>query len=118
MAQITTTQKIKFTVNPTTEGTSTNPNGVPAPIDGEVAWTLEGNNTSGATLVPQGAQLKEAYFISGDTEQVEALTVKAVFDADVEGEGEVRNIEVTDTMTVIAAEAAGAVLVAGAPEPK
>jgi hypothetical protein len=41
MAQLDTTQKILLTADPRTAATSANPNGVPAPLDGDPTWSFD-----------------------------------------------------------------------------
>lgn len=120
MAQITTVEKIKLTFNPTTAGTSTNPGGIPAPVDGVPVWSIEGDNASGITLAPEPDGLS-CYVISGDVAGEAVVTVKADADLDAGSDDPATNfreISVSETVTVLAAEAAGALLAAGTPEPK
>jgi len=110
MAQLTTIEKVKLTANPTTAGTSTNPGGVPAPVEGDPTWSFDGANDSNMTLEPLPGTL-ECWLISGDTPGT--ATVKVEADADL-GEG-VETISQVEPVTVTAARAAGMNVLSGAP---
>ena len=115
MAQLDTTQKVLLTADPRTAATSTAPNGVPAPLDGDPTWEFEGANDSGATLEPVPGTMT-CWLISGDTPGTGA--VKSSGDADIEGEGEVRLISQIEPFTITPAEAAGMNISSGVPVSK
>jgi hypothetical protein len=112
MAQLDTTQKILLTADPRTAATSANPNGVPAPLDGDPTWSFDGPNDSGASLEPVPGTLT-CWLISGDAPGFGQVKVEG--DADIEGEGEVRLISQVEPFVVTAAEAAGMNISSGAP---
>jgi hypothetical protein len=101
---LTTTQKVKVTINPTTES------GGPATLDGEPQWTVESGD---CTVNPEEGGLS-AYIVSGDGAGESIVKVKA--DADL-GAGE-RHIEDLVTVNVTSEEAANLGLTVGAPEEK
>lgn len=119
MATITTVEKIKLKFAPTTAATSTNPNGLPAPVDGIPQWSIEGDNTGGATLEPE-ADGMACQLVSGNTAQT--VTVKCTADADLDAGSDTpenyRPIEAVIVVEVVAAEAAGALIATSDITPK
>lgn len=101
---LTTTQKVKVTLSPTTES------GAPATLDGEPQWTVESGD---CTVNPEEGGLS-AYIVSGSG--AGESIVKVVADADL-GAG-VRHIEDLVTVNVTSEEAANLGLTVGAPEEK
>ena len=101
---LTTTQKVKVTLSPTTES------GNPATLDGVPEWTVESGD---CTVNPDEGGLS-AYIVSGDG--AGESIVKVTADADL-GAG-VRTIEDLVTVNVTSEEAAALGLTVGAPEEK
>jgi hypothetical protein len=99
---LTTTQKVKVTLAPTTES------GNPATLDGEPQWTVESGD---CTVEPEEGGLS-AYILAGGS--AGESIVKVVADADL-GAG-VRHIEDLVTVNVTSEEAAALGLTVGAPE--
>ena len=99
---LTTTQKVKVTLNPTTES------GNPATLDGEPQWTVESGD---CTVEPEEGGLS-AYILAGGSPGESIVKVAA--DADL-GQG-VRTIEDLVTVNVTSEEAAALGLTVGAPE--
>lgn len=98
---ITDEQKISVGVDPRTEGTSTQPEGKPAPIDGNVTWSVEDGDV---TIESIGSEAeKTVNIVSGTANSTYRVRAKA--DADL-GEGVVE----------IAVDFAGVVTQAGAAE--
>lgn len=105
IAVITNEQKIKVTVQPTTEA------GNPATIDGVPTFEVtEGD----ATVELVEGEPNSAYLVSGEAGVVSTIKVSA--DADL-GEG-VATIEEAVTLNVVAASANNLGVTAGAPELK
>jgi hypothetical protein len=101
---LTTTQKVKVTLAPTTES------GNPATLDGEPQWTVESGD---CTVEPEEGGLS-AYILAGGS--AGESIVKVAADADL-GQG-VRTIEDLVTVNVTSEEAAALGLTVGAPEEK
>ena len=102
---LTTEQKVKITIAPTTM------TGYPATLDGEPVWTVESGD---CTVEPEEGGLS-AYILSGD--EIGESVIKVAADADLD-DTEVRTIEDLVTVNVTNAEAANLGLTVGAPEPK
>lgn len=101
---ITNEQKVKITLNPTTQGEH------PAPIENATCSVIDGN----ATVEPVEGDDHSFYLISGDDPGDTTFLIEA--DAQI-GEGE-ENIQDTVLLHVVGAHAAHLGTTFGSPEPK
>lgn len=70
---ITTEQKVTFTLTPRTAGTSTNPGGQPAPVDGAPVWAVEEGDAT-ITVAEDGMS---AVALPGAANTLSRITAKA-----------------------------------------
>lgn len=107
---LTDEQKVTLTLNPRTAGTSTNPNGNPAQVDGVPQWSV----TEGDVTLEAAEDGMSATVFSGAANVNSKVSVSA--DADL-GEG-VSTIEDVLDVAVVAASASALGINAGTPEQK